>query len=63
MVPRGDWRVAAPFVLGGILGGPFGVRLSVRLSERRGVLSKAFAVMVVCVATFVLWKSSARIIG
>ena len=57
-----DWRVAALFVLGGIAGGLLGVRLSVRLSERRGVLSKAFAIMVVCVAIFVLWKSSAGIV-
>jgi uncharacterized membrane protein YfcA len=57
-----DWRVAALFVLGGIAGGLVGVRLSVRLSERRGVLSKAFAIMVVCVAAFVIWKSSAGII-
>jgi uncharacterized membrane protein YfcA len=57
-----DWRVAAVFVLGGIAGGLVGVRLSVKLSERRGVLSKAFAVVVVCVAAFVLWKSSAGVI-
>jgi len=57
-----DWRVAAVFVLGGIVGGFVGVRLSVRLSEHRGVLSKAFAVVVVCVASFVLWKSSAGFI-
>jgi uncharacterized membrane protein YfcA len=57
-----DWRVAAVFVLGGIAGGLVGVRLSVKLSERRGVLSKAFAMVVVCVAAFVLWKSSAGII-
>ena len=57
-----DWRVAAVFVLGGIVGGFVGVRLSVRLSEHRGVLSKAFAVVVVCVAAFVLWKSSAGFI-
>lgn len=57
-----DWRIAAVFVLGGIVGGLVGVRLSVKLSERRGSLSKAFAVVVVCVAAFVLWKSSAGIV-
>ena len=31
-----DWRVAAVFVLGGIVGGLAGVKLSVRLSARRG---------------------------
>jgi uncharacterized protein len=57
-----DWRVAAIFVVGGIVGGLVGVRLSVRLSERRGLLAKGFAVVVVCVALFVLWKASAGIL-
>jgi hypothetical protein len=54
-----NWRVAAIFVLGGIAGGLVGVNLSVRLSAMRGALSKCFAVAVVFVAAFVLWKSSA----
>lgn len=54
-----DWRVAALFVAGGIAGGLLGVKMSVRLSAQRGVLSRVFAVMVVLVALFVLWKSSA----
>jgi len=57
-----DWRVAGIFVLGGIAGGLAGVKLSVRLSEKRGVLSKSFAVAVIFVAAFVLWKSSAGIL-
>ena len=57
-----DWRVAAIFVLGGIAGGLAGVKLSVRLSQRRGALSKSFAVVVVAVAAFVLWKSSSGIL-
>ena len=57
-----DWRVAAIFVAGGIAGGLVGVKLSIRLSEKRGALSKSFAVAVVLVAAFVLWKSSAGIL-
>ncbi len=57
-----DWRVAAIFVLGGIAGGLGGVKLSVHLSQKRGALSKSFAVTVVFVAAFVLWKSSAAIL-
>ncbi len=53
-----DWRIAAIFVLGGIAGGFLGVRLSIRLSEKRGLLSKSFAVAVIFVALFVLWKSA-----
>jgi uncharacterized membrane protein YfcA len=57
-----DWRVAVVFVLGGIVGGLLGVRLSTRLSQQRGALSRTFAVVVVFVAVFVLWKSSLGII-
>jgi uncharacterized membrane protein YfcA len=57
-----DWRVAAIFIPGGIVGGLVGVKLSVRLSEMRGVLSKSFAVAVIFVAVFVLWKSSAGLV-
>jgi uncharacterized membrane protein YfcA len=57
-----DWRVAAIFVLGGVAGGLAGVKLSVRLSEQRGTLSRIFAVAVVFVAVFILWKSSGAIL-
>lgn len=53
-----DWWIALLFVTGGLVGGFAGVRLSVRLSERKGTLSRAFAVAVICVAAFVLWKSA-----
>lgn len=57
-----DWRIAAAFIAGGIAGGLAGVKLSVRLSEKRGALSRSFAVAVIFVAAFVLWKSSADIL-
>jgi uncharacterized membrane protein YfcA len=57
-----DWRIAAVFVLGGVGGGLAGVKLSVRLSGKRGLLSKSFAVAVIFVAAFVLWKSSLGIL-
>jgi hypothetical protein len=53
-----DRHIALLFVSGGLLGGLAGVRLSVRLSARKGLLSRGFAMVVVCVALFVLWKSS-----
>jgi uncharacterized membrane protein YfcA len=53
-----DWWIALLFVTGGLAGGLAGVRLSVQLSGRKGALSKAFAVAVICVAAFVLWKSA-----
>jgi len=58
-----DWRVAGFFIVGGIAGGLAGVKLSVRLSEKRGLLSKWFAAAVICVAAFVLWKSSAGMLS
>ena len=57
-----NWRVAVIFVLGGIAGGLAGTKLSVRLSENRAVLSRIFAVAVIFVAAFVLWKSSIGIL-
>jgi uncharacterized protein len=57
-----DWQIAAIFVIGGVTGGLAGVKLSVHLAEKRGVLSKSFAVVVVFVAAFVLWRSSAAIL-
>lgn len=57
-----DWRVAAAFIIGGIAGGLIGVKVSVWLSENRNALSKLFAAVVVIVALFVLWKSSAGIL-
>jgi uncharacterized membrane protein YfcA len=58
-----DWRVAAIFVAGGIAGGVVGVKLSVVLTERRSLLSRGFAVVVVCVAAFVLWRSAQGVIA
>jgi len=54
-----DWPVAAAFIAGGVAGGLGGVALSVRLAAYRGALSRTFAVAVVAVALFVLWKSLA----
>ena len=57
-----DWHAAAIFILGGVAGGLAGVKSSVHFSKKRGALSKGFAVAVVFVATFVLWKSSAGLL-
>lgn len=53
-----DWTVAGPFAAAGIAGALAGSRLSVRVPERR--LRQAFALLVVCVATFLLvWNAAA----
>jgi len=58
-----DWRVAVIFIAGGIAGGLAGARLSVKVAEQRGVLARGFAVVVVCVAAFVLWRSAPGMIA
>jgi uncharacterized membrane protein YfcA len=53
-----DWRVACFFILGGVLGGLAGTKLAGRLSGRRGALTRIFAVVVLVVAGFILWRSA-----
>ena len=57
-----DRRVAAFFIAGGLLGGLAGVALAGRLARRRGLLAQVFAVAVIGVALFVLWKAGAAIL-
>ena len=47
-----DWPVALVFIAGGAAGGLLGVRLATRLSERRGVLQRIFAALVILVAVY-----------
>jgi hypothetical protein len=52
-----DWGLAATFIGGGIIGGVTGAAASRRLSARKGVLNSVFAVLIFCVALYMLWKS------
>lgn len=52
-----DWHVAALFILGGVAGGFAGMKLAVRLCERKDLLRKLFAVVVLAIAAYVLWRS------
>ena len=58
-----DWRVAGLFIAGGIGGGLAGVFLAKRLSERRAVLTRLFAGVVVVVAAFILWRAAPAFFG
>ncbi len=58
-----DWRIAGLFILGGIAGGLLGTALAKRLSERRAVLTRLFAGVVVAVAAFILWRSAPGFFG
>jgi uncharacterized membrane protein YfcA len=52
-----DWGLAATFIGGGIIGGVVGATASKRLSARKGLLNSVFAVLIFCVALYMLWKS------
>jgi uncharacterized membrane protein YfcA len=54
-----DWRIAGLFILGGVLGGLAGTKLAGYLAGQRGALTRIFALAVLVVAAFVLWRSSA----
>lgn len=48
------WDIALEFIVGGLVGGMFGRKLATRLSVRHGVLHTLFAVIVICVALYML---------
>ena len=58
-----DWRLAALFILGGVIGGIVGMRLAIRLSDQRGALTAVFAMVLFMVAAYVLYRSSGPLIG
>lgn len=58
-----DWTIAGFFILGGVLGGLAGAALAGRLSKQRGMLTRIFAVAVLIVAAFILWRSAGAFFG
>ncbi len=52
-----DWRIAGFFVAGGIAGGIAGSFGARRLAAHRNRLNRVFAIVVMIVAAFVLWRS------
>jgi uncharacterized protein len=52
-----DWRIASLFVGGGVLGGLAGTQIASALAKRRGILQRAFAVVLVIVAVYMLYRS------
>lgn len=53
-----DWRLALLFIGGGLVGGVIGASLATHLSKQRGVLQRVFAVIVVLVAIYMLYRSA-----
>ncbi|MDI6836876.1 MAG: sulfite exporter TauE/SafE family protein [Rhizobiaceae bacterium] len=53
-----DWTVAAQFISGGVIGGLGGMLLATRLATKRNLLNRIFAVLIIVVAFYVLYKNS-----
>jgi hypothetical protein len=49
-----DWKLAGIFLAGGVVGGLAGAALAKRLADKRGALNVAFALVIFCVAAYML---------
>jgi len=56
-----DWKLAGIFLAGGVIGGLAGAALAKRLAEMRGALNIAFALIVFCVAAYMLVRSAVAV--
>jgi uncharacterized membrane protein YfcA len=52
-----DWRIAGEFIAGGTMGGLAGIMLANRLSHGKDTLKRIFAVLILVVAAYVLYRS------
>jgi uncharacterized membrane protein YfcA len=52
-----DWPIAGQFIAGGIVGGLAGMMLADRLSHGNDTLKRIFAVLIIVVAGYVLYRS------
>jgi uncharacterized membrane protein YfcA len=52
-----DWRVATFFIGGGVAGGAVGMRIAMRLADRKGLLTRLFAFVLLAVAAYMLLRS------
>jgi uncharacterized membrane protein YfcA len=58
-----DWQLAGVFIAGGALGSWLGMKGAQRLSARSGRLNTLFAVLVLAVAAFMLYRSAGPMLG
>lgn len=58
-----DWTLAGYFIAGGAIGSLIGTRVSRYLAAKKGILNTVFATMIVIVAGYMLYRSSAAFIG
>jgi uncharacterized protein len=52
-----DWRIAGEFIAGGTMGGLAGIMLANRLSHGKDTLKRIFAILILVVAAYVLYRS------
>jgi uncharacterized protein len=52
-----DWPLAFVFIVGGIVGGLGGSRAALLLQKRKGALNMSFALMIVAVAGYMVWRN------
>lgn len=53
-----DWKLAAVFLVGGVVGGLLGGGLAVRLAARKGMLNLVFSGLIFVVAIYMLYQSA-----
>jgi hypothetical protein len=58
-----DWVLALVFIGGGVIGSLIGTRIARRLAGAPGVLTTVFAILIFCVAAYMLWRSAAALSG
>ena len=56
-----DWKLAAIFLAGGVVGGFAGAALAKHLADKRGALNVAFALVVFCVAAYMLVRAAGAV--
>jgi uncharacterized membrane protein YfcA len=58
-----DWRIAILFIAGGILGGLIGNLAGRGLAKSKGGLSMFFALFVIAIGLYVVWKGASPLLG
>lgn len=58
-----DWTLATVFVAGGVIGGLAGAFVANKLAARKGMLNTAFALLIITVAVYMLYRSYIRLAG
>lgn len=58
-----DWKIAGLFVLGGAMGGALGIFAARRLAQHKNLLGRIFAIVVIAVGAYVVFKGAAALLA